>query len=79
MTTSATATQTAAEFVCPTHSAPLIYVLKGGVGYCPKCRLYVQAAGVPMPARPAKNGADEATPAQTITRQPKNRTAVSKT
>jgi hypothetical protein len=30
----------------------LIYVLKGGAGYCPKCGLYTQADGIPMPEAP---------------------------
>jgi hypothetical protein len=31
----------------------LLYALRGGAGYCAQCRLYVQAAGVPMP-KPTK-------------------------
>ena len=38
------------EYLCPTHSTRLMYVLKGGAGFCSQCRLYVQAGGVPMPA-----------------------------
>jgi len=38
------------DHFCPTHSeTKLIYVLKGGAGYCVKCCQYVQAAGVAMP------------------------------
>ena len=43
------------NFACPTHSeTKLIYVLKGGAGYCVKCSQYVQAAGVPMPKMKSK-------------------------
>lgn len=42
---------------CPTHpETELLYVLKGGAGYCVKCGLYLQALGVEMPTidRPLK-------------------------
>jgi hypothetical protein len=37
-------------YLCPVHSIELSYVLRGGAGYYRDCCLYVQAAGVPMPA-----------------------------
>ena len=37
------------EHRCPQHNALLLYVLKGGAGFCPECSLYVQAANIPMP------------------------------
>lgn len=43
-----------ADLHCPTHpQIKLLYALKGGAGYCPLCRQYVQAAGVsePKPTR----------------------------
>jgi hypothetical protein len=43
-----------ADLYCPTHTqTKLLYALKGGAGYCSQCGLYVQAAGVPEPAREA--------------------------
>lgn len=47
------------DLYCPKHlQNKLLYVLKGGAGFCSQCRLYVQAAGVPMPT-PART-ADKA-------------------
>lgn len=38
-------------FYCPRHTErQLIFMLKGGAGYCSACRLYTQALDVPMPA-----------------------------
>jgi len=48
------------ELLCPKDSSKPIFALKGGAGYCQQCCLYVQAAGVPMPAidrPPAKSKA----------------------
>lgn len=42
----------AMDYRCPKHpDVRLQFVLKGGAGYCSRCVLYVQAAGVPEPAR----------------------------
>jgi uncharacterized Zn finger protein (UPF0148 family) len=41
--------KTLLRYVCPKHKTPLVYVLKGGAGYCRGCGLYVQADGIPMP------------------------------
>ncbi len=50
MSTATTPVKTEA-FACPTHGTPLLYVLKGGAGYCshPLHRMYVQAAGIEPP------------------------------
>jgi len=43
---------------CPVHlQTKLVFVLKGGVGYCAQCRLYTRAAGVPEPTREEPNAA----------------------
>ena len=40
------------DYLCPTHSTTrLMFVLKGGAGYCSQCRMYVQAAGVLVPSK----------------------------
>jgi hypothetical protein len=42
------------DYRCPAHpDTKLVYLLKGGAGYCLQCRMYTQAAGVPEP-KPAK-------------------------
>lgn len=38
-----------AEFECGKHGERLLNVLKGGAGWCLRCRLYVQSANHPMP------------------------------
>jgi len=35
------------EHICPIHFVKLSHLLKGGVGYCGKCGLYVQSANHP--------------------------------
>ena len=46
---------TPVDYRCPKHpNVNLWNVLKGGAGYCSKCFLYVQAAGVPMPTLPPR-------------------------
>jgi hypothetical protein len=41
------------DYRCPKHpETKLLYVLKGGAGYCLTCSQYTQAAGVPMPKLP---------------------------
>ncbi len=41
------------EYYCPQHPATkLAGLLRGGAGFCHRCGLYTQAAGVEMPARP---------------------------
>jgi hypothetical protein len=57
-----TATKTAAEpgHICPTHLVRLSHLLKGGAGFCSSCNLFVQAAGVPMPALSAEVAAKRA-------------------
>lgn len=40
------------EFRCPKHPSQLLApVLAGGAGFCQRCALYTQAAGVPEPKR----------------------------
>ena len=43
------ATETKPEFLCPTHLIRLVYVLKGGCGFCTICNQYIQAAGIEAP------------------------------
>jgi hypothetical protein len=43
-------TTTATDYRCPKHpDERLKKVLRGGAGFCVKCRTYTQAAGVEMP------------------------------
>ncbi len=39
------------QYLCPKHQTKLLYVLKGGAGYCRDCGVYVQADGIPEPTR----------------------------
>lgn len=49
------------EYLCPTHAVKLLYVLKGGAGFCRQCSQYIQAAGMPMPTLDRPRKAKEAT------------------
>ena len=40
--------ETKPEHICPTHLTKLGHLLKGSVGYCGKCGLYVQSANHPL-------------------------------
>lgn len=45
------------QYLCPKHQTKLLYVLRGGAGFCRECGLYTQALGIPEPTLPkrAKN------------------------
>ena len=42
--------RTTTDYRCPTHNQQLHFVLRADAGWCGQCRVYVQAADVPMSA-----------------------------